>query len=71
MDTAEDYLHIVAHTKIAEYVEQWDKDIIKEFKKKRDTRYKDKSEIEQNDNVTVDLSKASLEELWKIARGGK
>jgi hypothetical protein len=44
MDDAEKWLHILASQKWAEWIQKGDKDMIKEYKKKRDKRYADKLE---------------------------
>jgi len=71
MDDAEKYLHLLAHQERAKKIKAWEWEAIKEFKKKRDTRYKDKSEVDNNVDMKIDMSTAPLEDLWKIARGEK
>jgi len=47
MDKAEQYLHILAQTKFADKIRDNEWEAIKEFKKKRDPRYKDRIQEEK------------------------
>lgn len=66
MDDAEKWLHILAHKEWTKLIETWDKDMIKEFKRKRDIRYKDKTEVEMDMNVN--LQDLPMDDLLKMIK---
>jgi len=68
MDDAEKYLHLLAHQERAKKIKSGEREAIKEFKKKRDARYKDKSEIDTTVDLNIDWENVSIETLTKMLR---
>ena len=68
MDDAEKYLHLLAHQERAKKIKSGEWEAIKEFKKKRDIRYKDKSEIDTAVDLNIDWDNVPIETLTKIIR---
>ncbi len=69
MEDAGEYAFLTARKTINKCIEEGDGRLAMDVMRRRDVRYRDKLEQEQNVNMSVEVSWASDEELDKLING--